>query len=43
MSNISSTAPAEMDWDERFALPKTNAENTALIEEVSVEHNTSLT
>ncbi|XP_008332350.1 coiled-coil domain-containing protein 39 isoform X2 [Cynoglossus semilaevis] len=37
MSNISSTAPAEMDWDERFALPKTNAENTALIEEIRLK------
>lgn len=36
MSSILTTVLSEMGWDERFAIPETNAENKALIEEVSV-------
>lgn len=36
MSGFLTTVLSEMEWDERFALPELNAENKALIEEVSV-------
>lgn len=36
MSSIVDTVLTEMSWDERFAIPEPNAENRALIEEVSV-------
>lgn len=36
MSSILHTVLTEMNWDERFAIPELNAENKALIDEVSV-------
>lgn len=36
MPSIINTVLSEMGWDERFAIPETNAKNKALIEEVSV-------
>lgn len=35
MSSVLNTVLSEMGWDERFAIPEANAENKALIEEVS--------
>lgn len=36
MSRMVSSVLSEVGWDERFAVPEPNAENKALIEEVSV-------
>lgn len=36
MSSVLNTVLAEIGWDEHFAIPEPNAENKALIEEVSV-------
>lgn len=35
MSSVLNSVLNEMGWDERFAIPEPNAENKALIEEVS--------
>lgn len=36
MSRLLGTVLSDVGWDERFAIPEPNAENKALIEEVSV-------
>lgn len=36
MRSISETILTELGWDESFHIPEANAENQALIEEVSV-------
>lgn len=37
MKDISETILTELGWDESFHIPEANAENKALIEEVSVK------
>lgn len=43
MKNISETILMELGWDESFHIPEANAENKALIEEVSATKRLSVT
>lgn len=43
MKNISETILTELSWDQSFHIPEANAENTALIEEVSVTKRLEMT
>lgn len=43
MKNISETILMELGWDQSFHIPEANAENKALIEEVSATKKSSVT